>query len=369
MRIALDARPLRVREGSGLTVFLSSVLQALGEIDRDHEYLLYAHADFEWAAPQGMRVSKRTSGGVYGTVWMQSVVPRWLREGGVDLFWGTQHTLPLGMPGGMPAVLSFHDVAHARIPETMRRSSYWVNRTLIPPSVRRADVLVALSETTAGELRELLDVPPERIRVALPGVAADFWPIEPAEARRALAAHLPGPEPYVLAVGALEPKKNLVTSLRAWARIAHRWPHRLVVAGPPGWRVQEALDLLETPALHGKVQRLGYVPRPLLPALYAGADVFVFPSIYEGFGMPVVEAMACGTAVVTSNVSSLPEAAGGAALLVDPRDDAALAEAIEAVLTDAARRADLVRRGLERAARLRWSDTARHYLDIFAGLR
>jgi alpha-1,3-rhamnosyl/mannosyltransferase len=133
--------------------------------------------------------------------------------------------------------------------------------------------------------------------------------------------------------------------------------------------VQAALDLLETPALRGRVVRLGYVPRPLLPALYAGADLFLFPSIYEGFGMPVAEAMACGAPVVTSNVSSLPEAAGGAALLVDPLDDAALAGAIESVLSDPARRADLVQRGLARAARLRWSATAQRYLEIFAELR
>lgn len=369
MRIALDARPLRVREGSGLTVFLSSLLEALGGMDGEHEYLLYAHAGFDWQPPAGLRATRRAGGGLHGTVWMQSLVPRWVRQDRVDVFWGTQHTLPLLLPRRLPAVLSFHDLAHRRIPHTMQRTNYWVNRTLIPPSVRRADVLVALSETTAGELRRDLHVPAERVRVALPGVATDFRPLDRAAARRALAAHLPGPVPYVLTVGALEPKKNLITSLRAWARIAARWPHRLVVAGPAGWKVQAALDLLDTPALRGRVVRLGYVPRPLLPALYAGADLFVFPSIYEGFGMPVVEAMACGAPVVTSNVSSLPEAAGGAALLVDPLDDAALAGAIETVLSDPARHADLVQRGLARAARLRWSATAQRYLEIFAELR
>jgi glycosyltransferase involved in cell wall biosynthesis len=369
MRIALDARPLRVAQGSGLTVLLDGLLRGLGDIDPDNEYLLYAHADFDWTPPAGMRAVKRTGGGLKGTVWMQTQVPRWVREDGADVFWGTQHTLPLGLPRRLPAVLSVHDLAHVQIPATMRRANFWVNRTLIPPSVRRADVLVALSEATAAELRQHCGAPAERIRVALPGVAADFRPRDREAARRELGALLPGPEPFVLAVGALEPKKNLVTTLRAFARLAPRWPHRLCVAGPAGWKVGEALALLQSPPLAGRVARLGYVPRPLLPALYAAADLFVFPSIYEGFGLPVVEAMACGVPVVTSNVSSLPEAAGGAAVTVDPLDDAALGREIEALLGDAARRADLVRRGLERAARLTWTETARRYLAVFRELR
>ncbi len=358
MRIALDARPLCTATGSGISVYLHGVLNALAALDRDHEYLLYAHRDFTWQGPAGYRWRKRTAHGVYGTLWMQCLVPRWCAEDGVDVFWGTQHTLPLAAPRRLACVLTILDLIYKRIPHTMTFRNRWINRLLIGPSIRRAREIAVLSAWTGNDVRELMRVPESRLHVTPCAVEADFHPMDPAQARRALGDWLPADGPYILAVGAREPKKNLIAGLRAFRRIMHRWPHRFYVAGPKGW-MHEAFDRESAePAVRERVHSVGYVPRELLPALYAAADVFVFPSLYEGFGLPPLEAAACGTPVVVSDAASLPEVMGDAALYATAGDDAELAARLEQVLSDAALRAELRRRGPLRAARFRWEDAA-----------
>ena len=260
-----------------------------------------------------------------------------------------------------PVVLTIHDVLPFRYPELFPRVVVAYSRLTWRSAARRAARVITGSEHTRGELVELLGVPAERVVVTPYGVDARFRPQEPD--RDLLAKRFGIDRPYVLCVGTLEPRKNLVTALRAFAGIAGETDALLVVAGGAGWG-NEVFER-ELPNAPERVRLTGYVSDEELVSLYSGAGCFLFPSLYEGFGLPVLEAMACGAPVVTGDTSSLPEAAGDAALMVPPSDVDAVADAVLRVLTDDALAADLRRRGLERAAARTWDACAAATVDVY----
>jgi len=237
--------------------------------------------------------------------------------------------------------------------------------------LRRADHLIAISEATKRDAVERLRIPPERITVTPLAVdARRFYPRPAAEVDRVLARYNLR-RPYFLHIGSSDPNKNTANILRAFAvfsRHGHS-AHVLCIAGK--WPAQALAQLERShPGLlaSGRLRMLGYVPDDDLPALYSGADLFVYPSLLEGFGLPVLEAMRCACPVLTSTVSSLPEVAGDAALLVDPHDPEAMTAAMTRVAGDAALRADLVRRGLQRAGEFSWTRTAELTLRVYQSL-
>lgn len=218
---------------------------------------------------------------------------------------------------------------------------------------QRAHGLIAISESARADAIRILGLSPERITVIYPGVAGAFF-----DAPRTVSAS----KPYVLFVGTIEPRKNVVTLLEAWEQMSPdtRAAFDLVIAGPAGWGDRAVLDRLRSGARY-----LGYVPEAALPGLTAGAAVFVYPSLYEGFGLPVAQAMAAGVPVVTSSVSSLPEITNGAALLVDPRSASGIRAALEKLLRSESLRAELAAKGRGRAAAFRWETAARQTWEFF----
>lgn len=288
--------------------------------------------------------------------WMEACVPRAIAAIAADLAHFTNYTAPLGLE--RPYVVTIHDMSLALLPEC----STWKMRLIVPrvlPRVaRRARLVLVPSIATREDVVRLLPVDPGRVRV-IPHAAPRAF----AEAPAATSADHP---PYFLFVGNLEPRKNLARALRAFARVAPSLPgHRFLVVGRPGWKYDDVLAEIARPALAGRVELRGYVGEDELPALYRGATAFVYPSLYEGFGLPVIEAMACGAPVLTSNVSALPELAEGAAVLVDPRDETALGEALRALATDAGLRERLRAAGLARAARYSWGATADRTVEAY----
>jgi len=257
-----------------------------------------------------------------------------------------------------------HDLTCWLMPEVHRQSNVEAAKRFAARVVRRADALIAVSESTRRDAVRILGLPPERIEVIYPGVANSFFGITPEAVRRAAARwSLPGP--YVLFVGTVEPRKNVDTLLDAWSGVARelRAQYDLVVAGPAGWA--DARTHVRLRGGEAGVRYLGYVDEADLPGLTGGAAAFVYPSLYEGFGLPVAQAMAAGVPVITSNVSSMPEVAGGAALLVDPHSASELTAAIGRLLGDAQLRAELASRGLDRSRRFRWEESARQSLNFF----
>jgi glycosyltransferase involved in cell wall biosynthesis len=265
---------------------------------------------------------------------------------------------------GQRLVVTVHDLAFLVHPELYQRAWRWQYRAGLTRAVRSADALIAVSRHTAEDLARYTRV--DRHKVHVVPLAASL-PASGSDVAETL-ARLKVPEPYVLYVGTLEPRKNLVRLVRAYRRVAGLGArHSLVLTGPVGWHAQGLMRELAADA-PGRVVLTGSVSPEDLDAMYRGADLFVYPSLYEGFGLPVVEAMARGVPCIVSASSSLPEVAGEAALPVDPRSVAGLAEALERVLADEDLAARLRRAGLARAARFSWDRTARQTLEVYKSI-
>jgi glycosyltransferase involved in cell wall biosynthesis len=262
----------------------------------------------------------------------------------------------------LPVVLTIHDVLAWRSPDLFTRANALQHRFVVRPALERAARIVTGSDFTRRELMELFDLADERIAVTPWGLHDRFRPTEPdpewLEHRFGVA------QPYVLTVATLEPRKNLGALLRAFERLRANFPtHTLVVAGGVGWKVGGLLAELDQAS--ERLVHTGYVTDAELVRLYGGAACFVYPSLYEGFGFPPLEAMACGTPVVTSDGTSLPEVVGDAALLVEPTDIDALATAIEDVLSSPQRAEDLRQRGLARARHFTWDACAAATVEVY----
>jgi glycosyltransferase involved in cell wall biosynthesis len=296
------------------------------------------------------------------SVWMQLLLPRILREVRPDLVHFTNYLAPLA--AGVPYVVSIHDMSLSLLPECHTLKKRLLTSSLVPFVARQARMILTPSESTRRDVVRLLGVDPGRTRVVPYAASATFRRVEDGVAR--LEATYGIRRPYFLYVGTLEPRKNLRRALRAFARVAPSLPdHRFVLAGQRGWKYAEVLREAQRPELAGRVHFLGYLPEDDLPALYSHAEAFVYPSLYEGFGLPVVEAMACGTPVLTSRSSSLTEVASGAAFLVDPVDESALADALHALGSDSSLRCDLSSRGRSRAAAYSWERTGRETVAVY----
>ena len=260
-------------------------------------------------------------------------------------------------------VVTVHDLAFQRFPELFPHDWRWLYRAGLRAATKRADAILVPSQSTADDLTASTSISASRMHVTPLAPSLVSSDQDPAETK----ARLGVTPPYVLSVGTLEPRKNLVRLVRAYRQVAPDVPHALVLAGAPGWRSEE-LDAELARNGPGTVVRTGSLSGEDLDVLYRGADAFAYPSLYEGFGLPVVEAMARGVPTLASNASSIPQVAGDAALLVDPTDVSEIAEGLARLLTEPAFAEDLRQRGLQRAATFTWAATARATLDVYRHL-
>lgn len=288
---------------------------------------------------------------------------RWVP--GATLFHATEHLL---MPlRDVPTVLTVHDLIFHLFPQYHKPLNYWYLRWTMPLYVQRADALIAVSEATRQDLIHLYGVSPAKVRVIYEAAAPHFRPAPPGDVARVRSRYGLPPR-YLLTVGTLEPRKNLPRLFQALARLEGAKRPPLVVAGAKGWLYEETFRTVERLGLEGQVVFLGRVPEEDLPALYTAADLFILPSLYEGFGLPVLEAMACGVPVICSRAASLQEVAGDAARYVDPRDPEGIAHALQEVWEDADLRAALRAQGLARAASFSWRRAAEETLALYDAL-
>ena len=267
----------------------------------------------------------------------------------------------------LPTVVTIHDLSILRYPETHPRDRVAFMTRRLGESIRRADCVISDSEYGRQEILAEYKLPPEQVVSVLLAAGSGFSPVPADRLPSVLEPFGLQPQKYILSVGTLEPRKNLTAAIKAYARLpeAVRAEMPLVIAGMKGWRT-DGLDR-EVAALidKGQIRRLGYVPDEALPALYSGARVFVYPSLYEGFGLPPLEAMACGAPVIVSNRSSLPEVVGDAGLQVDALDVDGLAEAMSQVIEDDALHTALQQRGIERAKDFSWRRCAEETLAVY----
>ena len=299
-------------------------------------------------------------------------LPVQLFTGPINLFHSPDFVLP-PVRGGIPTLLTVHDLSFVHYPATFPANLVAYLNRVVPRSVARATHILADSQSTKRDLAAIWRVPDDKVTVLYSGVNERFRPVTDATALAAVRARYGlGDRPYVLAVGTVQPRKNYELLVRAFRAVAQAGPHVLVIAGGRGW-LTEGLDAeITRQGVADRVILPGFVDDADLPALYSAADLFVFPSLYEGFGLPLLEAMACGVPVISSDASSLPEVAatGGepTALLLPPGDEAAWSAAMLRLLTDETARQRLITAGVAQAARFTWQAAARQLAALYERL-
>ena len=370
MRIAIDATSVPPhRVGAGIYIY--NLVQALAQVDEENAYFVFAKPQTFASEDLQRACLERSEGDRFRLVpvrlpsrlarmaWEQAILPLHLRRLGADVLHSPHYTTPLA-PGPWRRVVTIHDVTFFLLPERYPalRRFYFQQASRI--GARLADLAIAVSQTVKADVVRYLGLAAEKVRVVHLAPGPSFRPLADSARMAAVRQKYALPPRFILNVGTLEPGKNQATLLRAFHRLkAQGLESSLVIVGPRGWMYERLFRLVDELGLGGEVRFAGYLPAEDLAAVYNLADLFVFPSLYEGFGLPPLEAMACGLPVVASTAPALAEVLDDAALLVDPHDSDALAEAAARVLRDKRLRSRLRRRGLERAGHFSWQRTAR----------
>jgi glycosyltransferase involved in cell wall biosynthesis len=352
---------------SGVARYVWSSIAAILKVEPAVELILYSNVPVDVPLPGGnwrLRVDKRAQRMPH-FLWLQNRCPQLLADDGVDAFWGQNWLMPLSLRRRIFRLLTVHDAATVMFPRTASRSGRLVSRLYFRRAVRAADCIVAVSHATARLARLCLGATPGRVRVVYQGFADVFRPAAP-RAVRAVATDKYGlPSEYLLTVGNIEPRKDHLTLLNAIGRV--RGAPVLVIVGGVGWRCREIVEAIVRFEKAGRVRFLGRVDDDDLAALYTAAKLSIYPSFYEGFGLPVVEAMACGCPVLCSWSSSLPEAGGMAARYFRPHNAADLAGRIEELLSGSRVLMEMREQGFVQAAKFSYDAAAGQLLRLLPG--
>jgi glycosyltransferase involved in cell wall biosynthesis len=373
MHIGIDASRIAVAARTGTEHYTYELLAALARRDRSTRYTLFCNQMPATLPALGPNFKLRRI--PFPRLWTHARLSAELVMHPPDTLFVPAHVLPLGAPvrRRMRTVVTIHDLGYLRFPDAHTRAHRLYLRLSTLWSARVASQVIAVSSATRDDLVRLAHVPPAAITVIHHGLSPRFRPIADSGSVAAAQQRYGITPPYFLYVGTIQPRKNLVRLIEAFAHLTHRERRTandghgdptLVIAGKRGWLTEAIERRAAELGVAKRVRFTGYVDDDDLPALLGGALAFVFPSLYEGFGMPVLEAMACGSPVLTSKSSSLPEVAGDAALLVDPTDTTAIAEGLARLSTDGALRAELRTRGLARAAEFTWDRCAEQTLRV-----
>lgn len=362
MHIGIDASRAVLPHPTGTEVYSREIICQLARVASSDRITLYVNRwrDAEWRPPPGVGVRQIPA----SRMWTHARLSIEMFQAPPDVLFVPAHSLPLWSPAA--SVVTVHDLGYRRLPESHRLGSRLYRLWSTRLSIRAATRIIAVSDATRRDLIELEGVSAERIRVVYHGVDPSLAPVDDPLVIRATRDAHGLPSRYFLYVGTLQPRKNLQRLIRAHRELIDSDPGApaLVLAGQVGWRAEPILAEARRSDSLERVRLLGYVEREHVAALLSGAVAFVFPSLYEGFGMPVVEAMACGCPVMASTTSSLPEVVGDAALLVDPLDVHGMAEGMGRLAREPDLRASLRARGFERVKRFSWERAARETLAV-----
>lgn len=368
MRIGVDATALPPRL-FGAGNYIVNLVRQLPRVDAANEYWVFvkpeqAHLFQEQARLHVVTIALPLR--MLRVAWEQAGIPALVRRYQLDLFHSPHYTQPFLAP--CRRVVTVHDMTFFLFPEVHKTYKRVFFKSMIILGARYADRLIADSESTRRDLLRIVHVAPEKV-VSVPlGVSPEFERPVPPDQLVEIRDRYHLPECFVLCVGELQPRKNLITLIRAYAQAVRRGlPHSLVIVGRQGWMYEDFYRTIHELALGQRVIFTGYVPPDDLPSVYQLADALAYPSLYEGFGFPVLEAMASRTLVIASNASSMPEITGDAGVLVDPRNVDEWTEQLWRALTDREWHAELERRGAERARLFSWERTARETAAVYSG--
>jgi len=354
---------------TGVGRYTSNLCRSLSEGKDGNDYYFYLPGrnsgaykkDMDLVQPGERRVFMQNN--TLRILWEQILLPIKIRKNRLDLFHYTDHAMSL-IQRMHPIVITVHDIAYIRFPDLLNKSRQVYKKYILNSSIKKADVIVADSHSTKRDIVEFFNVDEKKIKVVHLGVENRFGPISSVEDYRTK-NNLPSK--MILNIGTLEPRKNVVTLIKAFKKL-HEIGFKdyvLVIAGEKGWLYNRIFEEIESSGVEQSILLLGVARDEDLPLLYNCADLFVYPSLYEGFGLPPLEAMACGVPVVTSNTSSLPEVVGNAGIMVDPHDINSLSEAMANVLKDKELKYRMSRDGLKRSKMFTWKKTVSEVLKIY----
>jgi len=366
MRVALDGIPL-VAAKTGIGHYTDALAEWLARAHPNYQYQLLSPLDFEFAAGNGKpaNLSKQflPTRSIFRKWWLIGL-PAILTISRVDVFHGTNYCIPIIAP--CPSVVTIHDMSLLAQSQTHEAANVTRGKRRMPIMARRASMIIAPSEWTKKEIISYLGTRPDKIRVIYEAARNNMKPVTPGQGQLVLEKYQVR-QPYLLYVGTIEPRKNLLTLIRAYDELMRTTTHRpqLVLCGGRGWLDSDVFNLVKELHLQDQVRFTGYVDDADLPALYSSAEVFIYPSIYEGFGLPPLEAMACGAPVISSNATSLPEVVCEAGLMHDPGDFRALTKCIVQLFDDAAMHEYFRHAGMKQAARFSWERAARETQAVY----
>ncbi len=365
MRIAFDGTTLRPAR-TGVGYYTEHLLHHLVRESGDDEIIVVSNRPLDTTCPLPPEVRVVVSSSrVPRIVWMQTIAPRLLRRLRVDVAHFTNGMVPLALP--VPTVVTIHDMSLTMFPKYHPPRRVLLNRPLVDLAARRADAIITVSESAKRDIVRLYGSQAERIHVVHEAAAPSFQPVRDRAVLARVRERYDLADRFILYVGTIEPRKNLPKLIEGFAsrRKSGQLPHQLVCAGPYGWLSRDIEDLIDRLQIEDAVRFTGYVPFGDLAALYSLAEMFVFPSLYEGFGLPVIEAMACGTPVVTGHVAALAEVGGGAVEQVGHLDADSLGDAMVRLAGDRQHRERLSTLGRERAQLFSWERAARETLKVY----
>lgn len=372
MKIGIDIRSLSIFNKAGIYQYTYNLVSSLLAIDSHNDYILFSaflHGKgFRGDGRIKSKFVRRFPGRFLDLILERHPIPiEWI-IGKLDIFHGPCYFIPNSLRCKL--IVTIHDLMFFRYPEFLRPEWVVSLKKRIYASSKRADAVIAVSNFTKREITELLNIPEERIWVIYNGIASNFRPVNDKAKIEEMKSKYGVKSPYLLFVGNIEPKKNIETLIRAYVELRNStiYKYSLLVVGKKAWHFPTVWHTVKQLNVEKDVIFLDIVDSDDLPYLYSGAEVFIFPSLFEGFGIPVIEAMACGTPVVASNLTSLPEIAGDAAVLVDPLNVEEITGAIYNVLSNSELRRQLVKKGLERAKDFSWEKTARETLALYKEL-
>jgi glycosyltransferase involved in cell wall biosynthesis len=369
MRVTIDYTSA-MRQRAGVGRYTRNLVSALAQLDRENSYTLFCAGggprSEDWPDNFTVRTSRVPERFlIAGWHKLRLPLPAESIAGRADIFHAPDFTLP--PLSGAAGIVTIHDLSFLKAPQCADPGLREYLTRRVPVSVGRAARVLADSENTRRDLIELLGVAAEKISVVYAGVEPRFHAEQDPSRLAQVRARYQLPEFFLLFVGTIEPRKNLKRLITAYSHMRRQigLPHQLVIGGANGWLYEDIFAQVVREGLSENVKFLGFVADEDLPALYTLADLFAFPSLYEGFGLPPLEAMACGTPVVASNTSSLPEVLGSAARLVDAEDVDGLSDAMASVLGDAELRSRLANSGRAQAARYTWENAARQLVEAY----
>lgn len=360
MRIAIDITSSRINQ-AGTSVYINNLIGSMQKLPTGHDFfLLEVGHSRDMSKPKTLKTRLNT---LYrDIIWTHGRLPLLVKKMNCDLLHMPANIIPITPP--RRTIVTMHDTTVMRLPKNFTSWHRIYTNIMMLIAAKKAISIITVSQQSKRDIIQHLRAEPEKIKVIYEAASPIFQPI-PSEQIETIRRKY-NLNQFILTVGSIEPRKNLTRLITAFAQLrSHGYPGLLVHVGPKGWLCEDIENLVNRLQLKPYVRFLGYVPIPDLVALYNAAHMFVYPSLYEGFGLPVLEAMACGSPVITSNISSLPEIAGDAAVLVDPYNIESLYETMYRLWQDTTFTYDLIQKGLQRASQFSWERCARETLSVY----